>query len=269
MLHEQVGHLAQRLHAALPLAVVVLARAPHRGGDGQDVARPHRRRERHLALQVVDGRLALVGPVRGQVVVGGEHAADAAHLDIVRLEDTAGLVRLVAEVVAVVVAVQLDVADPGLGQPLARALQGLDAESPVAPREVEAPGDGLLLLELLEGAADLLVLDLEVLWLHDLSSLSCQGDLSSPPLRVGGFGSPGPCSLRRGTFLIATPARRPGPSRHPASPARLPARCTLRSPGPRRERRARGGKEIAPGCGTHPEKGTAPARSSGPAPGRA
>ncbi|MGA3131017.1 MAG: hypothetical protein ABSD59_09465 [Terracidiphilus sp.] len=72
--------------------------------------------EGNFAVEVIDGRLAAYSAIEGEIVVGGEHAADARDFDAVVTEDLERLIHFVAEVRAVVVAVQLDVGNLGLGE---------------------------------------------------------------------------------------------------------------------------------------------------------
>jgi len=138
VLHEQVGHQEKCLDAALEFNGVVGFGAAHCARHDQQIRAADRRREGDFAFDVVYGCLALQRAVAGQVVVGGEHAAHAADFDPVIAQNLERFVHLVAEVGAVVVAVQLDPADARALQTSGGVGQRLDAESPVAPREVQA-----------------------------------------------------------------------------------------------------------------------------------
>ena len=133
VLHKEMSPRRQRLRRALELHVVVRLRTAHRRRHHQQVVSANRARERHLALQVVDGRLPAHRAIAGHVVIRGKHAADAGNAQSVIVKRLQRLVHAVTQVRTVMVAVQLDIRHLELRQPRRRLRQRFAPESPIAP----------------------------------------------------------------------------------------------------------------------------------------
>jgi hypothetical protein len=124
--------------------------------------------EGNLSSEIIDGCLAADCTIARQVVVGGEHAADAGDSQVVIAENPESFVNLISEVRPVVIAVQLDEGNLGLLQAFRGIQEGFPTEPPVAPREVEASLEPfrVVLSELTELVVNLRVFAFEMLALH-------------------------------------------------------------------------------------------------------
>ena len=130
--------MAQGFRGALEFDVVVCLGPADGAGDDKQIPSTHSLRKGNFAIEIINSCLAAHGAIAGQIVVGGKHSAHAGDFQAVIGENLQRLVDFVAEIGAVVVAVQLDVGNLGLLEPRCRVGQRLSSESPVAPGEFEA-----------------------------------------------------------------------------------------------------------------------------------
>ena len=112
--------------------------------------------------------MTLYTAVAGEVIFGREHTTYSGDLNVVVSQYFQSLIDLVAEVRTVMVAVKLDEFDACIGEAFGACLQGLQAETPVAPGKIQAVFEtvGMGSFELLELLLNLLIFLLEVLKLH-------------------------------------------------------------------------------------------------------